>query len=279
MPNYYDMLSVAPTASADEIKRAFRREIARYHPDKVQHLGQEFQGIAADKATELTRAYQTLGNESSRADYDAQLKAEVVPPSDQGRPEPASQTEQASARPEPTERPASEDASRPEPKPSSRRGSLFSQDRAGASDLVRKAAVLRFRQAANQEFGQCEEAPVRGFDVSCAPPKGGGFFSRTLPPRILGWFVAQVDAAAVHESWAMASRAKRVDQRDLCVFVMGPAVAPAGELGKVIAEQRRKPTPAGKLVVVPVNTRTWSAHVPNDAPPAVKALLSRLQSG
>jgi hypothetical protein len=26
-------------------------------------------------------------------------------------------------------------------------------------------------------------------------------------------------------------------------------------------------------------TRTWAAHVPTDAPPQVKALLARLQSG
>jgi hypothetical protein len=35
----------------------------------------------------------------------------------------------------------------------------------------------------------------------------------------------------------------------------------------------------GTLVMVPVNTRTWSAHIPNDAPPVVKALITRLQSG
>ena len=33
-----------------------RREIARYHPDKVQHLGPEFQEIAATRAAELTEA-------------------------------------------------------------------------------------------------------------------------------------------------------------------------------------------------------------------------------
>ena len=37
--NHYDVLEVAPRAPADEIKRAFRAQIARYHPDKVQHLG------------------------------------------------------------------------------------------------------------------------------------------------------------------------------------------------------------------------------------------------
>ncbi len=78
----------------------------------------------------------------------------------------------------------------------------------------------------------------------------------------------------------MASRMKRDDQRDLCVFIMGPVVAQAEELGRAIAAQRRKPMPAGgTLVLVPVNTRTWSAYIPSDAPPAAKALLARLRSG
>ena len=64
---YYELLDVPPTASADEIKRAFRREIAKYHPDKVQHLGEEFQEIAATKAAELTRAYKTLTDSGARA--------------------------------------------------------------------------------------------------------------------------------------------------------------------------------------------------------------------
>ena len=42
-PTHYELLGVALTASSDEIRRAFRREIAKYHPDKVQHLGNEFQ--------------------------------------------------------------------------------------------------------------------------------------------------------------------------------------------------------------------------------------------
>jgi curved DNA-binding protein CbpA len=273
--SYYDMLEVAPTATADEIKRAFRREIARYHPDKVQHLGREFQEIAAVKASELTRAYKVLSDGALRADYDAQLKAAVTPPHG---PAPSPLAQDASPRAETTDRSAHSGAAAASPEPSSGRAGAFSRERAGASDLVRRAVVVRFRQALNEEFGQCEEAPLQGFDVACVPPKGG-FLSRSVPPRMLGRFVAQVDAASVQESWSMASRMKRDDQRDLCVFIMGPAVAPAGELGRAIVEQRRKPMPAGgKLVMVPVNTRTWAAHIPNDAPPAVKALLTRLQS-
>ena len=68
--SHYDVLDVAPTAPPDEIKRAFRAQIARYHPDKVQHLGKEFQEMAAGRAAELTEAYRVLSNEAQRAEYD-----------------------------------------------------------------------------------------------------------------------------------------------------------------------------------------------------------------
>ena len=70
MKNYYDMLSVARDAPADEIKKAFRREIARYHPDKVQHLGQEFQEMASGIAADLTEAYRILMDPELRGRYD-----------------------------------------------------------------------------------------------------------------------------------------------------------------------------------------------------------------
>jgi hypothetical protein len=63
------------------------------------------------------------------------------------------------------------------------------------------------------------------------------------------------------------------------VFLMGPVVAPAGELAAAIADQRGRPMPAGgKLYMVPVDTRNWHAHVPTDAPPVVKSLVTRLKS-
>jgi hypothetical protein len=58
---------------------------------------------------------------------------------------------------------------------------------------------------------------------------------------------------------------------------MGPAIAPAGELAAAIKESQRRPT-STRLLIVPVNTRTWNAHVPTDAPPLVKSLLARLKS-
>jgi len=268
------MLDVVPTAPADEIKRAFRREIAKYHPDKVQHLGREFQEIAAVKAAELTQAYKTLSDESLRADYDAHLKAgqvEVIrAAASQPPPHPPPRAERA-------EWPAERRPQTADPGPG--RPSTASSGRVGTTDVMRKAAVQRFRHALQQEFGQCEETPIPGFDVMCAPPKGG-FLSRTVPPRLLARVVDQVDAGAVQESWGLALRLRKDDQREACLFIMGPTVAPAGELGRAINEQRRKPMPPGlKVVVVPVNTRTWSAHVPTDAPAQVKAFLARLASG
>jgi hypothetical protein len=105
------------------------------------------------------------------------------------------------------------------------------------------------------------------------------FWTLKLPPRILGRFLGHVDGAAVSETWGLAAKMKKDSQRDLCVFVMAPTVAAAGELAVAIAEQRRRPMPAGgKLVMIPVNTQTWNAHVPTDAPPVVKSLLTRLKS-
>ena len=254
MASYYDMLDVAPTAPAEEIKRAFRREIAKYHPDKVQHLGREFQEIAAIKAAELTQAYKTLSDESLRADYDVQLKAnETGSGASPSRP-----------------------PSPPEPELAPPPGTSH---RVATSDVMRKAAVQRFRRAVSQEFGQCEEAPIPGFDLMCAPAKSG-FLSRIVPPRLLARVVEEVDALAVQESWALAMRLRKEDQRDACLFILGPSVAPPAELGRAINEQRRKPMPPGlKLVVVPVNTRTWSAHIPTDAPAQVRTFLTRLASG
>ena len=264
---FYELLEVAPDASADEIKRAFRREIAKYHPDKVQHLGKEFQEIAAHKAAELTRAYKTLTDPAARAEYDSDGEpGEAIPP------RPASQP------PPPAAAPSSAAAARhtaPEPVPPSGT-SVFQQDRAGANDLVQRATVMRFRSALTTEFKSWEEFALAGFQVTCIPK--AAFWSLKLPPRVLGRFVPQVDGPSVMETWNMASRLAKDSQRDTCIiFLMGPAIAPAGELAVAIKESLRKPT-STKLVMVPVNTRTWNAHVPNDAPPLVKALLARLKS-
>ncbi len=56
----YEILGVAPGASPEEIQAAYRAAAQQYHPDKVAHLGDEFQELAQKKFVEIQEAYNTL---------------------------------------------------------------------------------------------------------------------------------------------------------------------------------------------------------------------------
>ena len=62
MADYYDILGVSRDASADDIKKAYRKMAHKYHPDK--------QGGDEEKFKEINEAYQVLGNEQKRSQYD-----------------------------------------------------------------------------------------------------------------------------------------------------------------------------------------------------------------
>ena len=61
MSNYYDVLGVQKTATADEIKRAYRRLASQHHPDK---------GGDTAKFQEIEAAYRTLSDPDKRSQYD-----------------------------------------------------------------------------------------------------------------------------------------------------------------------------------------------------------------
>ena len=58
----YQILGVSRNASQQEIKSAFRKQAQRYHPDRVSHLGEEFQQLAKEKFQEIQKAYEILSN-------------------------------------------------------------------------------------------------------------------------------------------------------------------------------------------------------------------------
>ncbi|MEW5722765.1 MAG: DnaJ domain-containing protein [Thermodesulfobacteriota bacterium] len=59
-PDPYDVLGLSPGAGPEEIRAAYRRESQKYHPDKVSHLGEEFQELANQKFIEIKQAYDEL---------------------------------------------------------------------------------------------------------------------------------------------------------------------------------------------------------------------------
>ena len=56
----YRILGVAPSASIEEIKHAYRELANKYHPDKLEHLGEEFKTLAEKRFKEIQQAYQEL---------------------------------------------------------------------------------------------------------------------------------------------------------------------------------------------------------------------------
>ena len=62
--DYYDVLEVSREASDEEIKKAFRKLAMEYHPDRNKREEAE------EKFKEINEAYQVVGSEEKRQQYD-----------------------------------------------------------------------------------------------------------------------------------------------------------------------------------------------------------------
>ncbi len=73
--DYYDILGVSKTASADEIKKAYRKQALEWHPDRHK----DDKEAAEKKFKEINEAYQVLSDPQKKAAFDQYGSAAFTP--------------------------------------------------------------------------------------------------------------------------------------------------------------------------------------------------------
>lgn len=72
MENLYNILGVSPTATTDEIKKAYRSLAMRHHPDRNTHPGAE------SRFNAIKTAYELLSDPQKRTAYNQTLNNRIV---------------------------------------------------------------------------------------------------------------------------------------------------------------------------------------------------------
>lgn len=60
LENDYRILEISSSATDDEVKKAYRTMAKKYHPDKVNHLGEEIRKDAEEKFAKMNQAYERI---------------------------------------------------------------------------------------------------------------------------------------------------------------------------------------------------------------------------
>lgn len=72
MENPYNILGVAPNATTEEIKKAYRSLAMRHHPDRSAHSDAETRFNA------IKQAYELLSDPKKRAEYNQSLSNRII---------------------------------------------------------------------------------------------------------------------------------------------------------------------------------------------------------
>lgn len=80
MEDYYAALQVRPSASAEEIERAYRRLARAHHPDLLRGASPAERQRAEDALKRINRAHRILGDRDRRRDYDRQRRGAAPAP-------------------------------------------------------------------------------------------------------------------------------------------------------------------------------------------------------
>ncbi|HMQ33459.1 MAG TPA: DnaJ domain-containing protein, partial [Chloroflexaceae bacterium] len=183
--DHYSLLGVGRSATADEIKRAYRQQMARFHPDRYAGAPADEQAYASRRAQLINEAYAVLSDFAARTAYNRTLAAGP----------------QAAARPAQRPPPAA-----PTP-PRDHLAELYEQARAhlAAGRAVQAAATLREIQQLNPFYkdsaallAEAEAAarPAPGSSRRPAPDRGrralvtGGLGALALVAALMGGTLA-----------------------------------------------------------------------------------------
>ena len=100
--NFYAVLEVLPTATSEDIKKAWQEQMQVWHPDRFTH-SPTLHRKAEVRTQLINQAYQTLSDPGARTRYDATSQP-ASSPTHTARPSPPP----ASPRPQPPPRPRQE---------------------------------------------------------------------------------------------------------------------------------------------------------------------------
>lgn len=76
---HYQTLGVPTNASPDEIKRAYRKESMKHHPDRHPNADETGKRIAQENFLKAKEAFDVLSDVNKRAAYDLKIKASLNP--------------------------------------------------------------------------------------------------------------------------------------------------------------------------------------------------------
>jgi hypothetical protein len=250
--SHYELLSVDPSAGPAAIRAAFRQQIARYHPDKVIHLGVEFQELAERKTAELTSAYNTLIDPARRLQYDASLAA--------GRASAAGGDARLETDRSPTPR--------------------FAAERAGGDDIIQRALIGRVRSVFVDLYGPAESPRVRGFDLALVPVASPALM-RSPFPRVFVKLTDAIDATLVSGACTEAMRAGlHVPGSPLNVLLFARRLNDESRIVEAceVVRTGRSASVAPKTHVVVIDAADWRALFASIVPPALRRFIDRLRT-
>lgn len=214
--DYYELLGVSRSASTDEIKRAYRREITKYHPDRFVNGTLDEQNYARLRSQHLNEAYAALNGQAG---------------------------------PRRSTRPASAAPSEPAP-PRDHQAELYEQARAHlqAGRALQAIGVLRQLQQINPFYRDSAALLAQAEAQVKSTKRGGG--GRRRPLLLLG----AVAGAAVlaFGLWNAAGRPPFASGTGQATNTAAPIAAVASpEATPAPIEAVASPVPATLVVVAP----------------------------